>query len=144
MKKIIFLLFITCISIPALARDTKHLFEVQEALAANDAKERLGNEVKFYFGDQPHPAIERVVSQDIVANRKTNAFGKSDLNACQWVFLSAMLALRDAALQRGANAVVNIESFYDKNPVSDQERYECHAGNVVAGVALKGDLVVLK
>lgn len=144
MKKIIFLLLITCISIPALGRDTTHLFDVQEALAANDARGRLGNEVKFYFGDQPHSAIERVVSQDIVANRKTNAFGKSDLNACQWVFLSAMLALRDAALQRGANAVVNIESFYDKNPFSDRERYECHAGNVVAGVVLKGDLVVLK
>lgn len=128
----------------AAARDTSHMFNIEEALNANDARERLGSEVKFYFGDQAHPAVERSISKDVVANRKTNAFGKSDLNACQWVFLSSMLALRDAAIERGADAVVNIQSYYDKNAVSDRDNYECRAGNVVAGVALKGDLVKLK
>lgn len=131
------------VAMPGFARDSEHMFDIQSAMQANDAKNALGDEVKFYFGEQAHPEIERRVSE-VTANRKTNAFGKSDLKACEWVFLSAMLALRDAALDRGANAVVNIESYYDKNAVSDMEQYECHAGNVVAGVVLKGNLVKLK
>jgi uncharacterized protein YbjQ (UPF0145 family) len=119
------------------------MFDIEAALAANDAKNRLGNEVKFYFGDQSHPAVANTISE-VVANRKTNAFGKADLEACQWVFLSSLLALRDAALERGADAVVNVESYYDRTAVSDSERYECHAGDIAAGVVLKGELVKLK
>ncbi|MCW8194694.1 excinuclease ATPase subunit [Proteobacteria bacterium 005FR1] len=143
MRKVLVIAFAFVMAVPALARDTGHMFDIQEALAANDAQNRLGDEVKFYFGDQAHPGVARTISE-VVANRKTNAFGKGDLEACQWVFLSSMLALRDAALERGADAVVNIESYYDREAVSDAESYECHAGNVVAGVALKGDLVKLK
>lgn len=142
-KSIILALTLSLAMSTAFARDSAHMFSIQEALQVNDAQDKLGDKVTFYFGDQSHPAVERRVSE-VTANRKTNAFGKSDLEACQWVFLSSMLALRDAALDRGANAVVNIESFYDRKPVSDSEQYECHAGNVVAGVVLKGDLVKLK
>lgn len=143
MRKALVLALALAMTMPALARDSEHMFDIQEALAANDAKNRLGDQVKFYFGDQAHPSVARTISE-VVANRKTNAFGKGDLEACQWVFLSSMLALRDAALERGADAVINIESYYKKNAVSDAESFECHAGNVVAGVALKGDLVKLK
>jgi len=31
----------------------------------------------------------------IKTNRKTNAFAKSDEDACNWVFLSAMIALKE-------------------------------------------------
>jgi hypothetical protein len=41
----------------------------------------------------------------------------------------------------GANAVVNIVSFYQKNVMSSPTEFECHAGAVIAGVALKGDFV---
>lgn len=143
MKKVILVALTMFIAMPGFARDSANMFSIKEALAANGAKERLGDQVKFYFGDQSHPAVARKISQDWT-NQKTNAFGKSDLEACQWVFLSAMLALRDAALNRGADAVINIESYYDKQPVSDSEQFECHAGNVIAGVALRGDFVKLK
>jgi hypothetical protein len=143
MRKVLVTALALLATLPALARDTGHMFDIQNALAANDAKSRLGDQIAFYFGDQAHPAVARTISE-VVANRKTNAFGKSDLEACQWVFLSSLLALRDAALERGADAVVNIESYYDRKAVSDAENYECHAGNVVAGVVLKGDLVKLQ
>ncbi|MGQ9426497.1 excinuclease ATPase subunit [Gilvimarinus sp. F26214L] len=143
MRTIAVMLVALLAAAPAFARDSAHMLSIKDALAANDAKERLGDEVTFYFGDQGHPAVGQKMSE-LVANRKTNAFGKSDEEACNWVFLSSMLALRDSALQRGADAVVNIQSFYDKNAVSDNERFECHAGNVIAGVALKGTLVKFK
>ena len=43
-----------------------------------------------------------------------------------------------------ANAVTNIVSYYRKNEYSSKTDYECHAGAVVAGVALRGDLARLK
>lgn len=143
MSRAILIALTLFMAMPGFARDSEHMYSIQEALAANDAKASLGDQVKFYFGDQSHPPVARKMSRD-TTNQKTNAFGKSDLEACQWVFLSAMLALRDAALDRGADAVINIESYYDKNPVSDSRQFECHAGNVIAGVALRGDFVKLK
>ena len=38
-------------------------------------------------------------------------------------------------LQQGGNAVVNIESFYDRNARASTSEYECHAGALMAGVA---------
>ena len=32
-------------------------------------------------------------------------------------------------------------SYYKKNPYTSETQYECHAGNLIAGVALKGDIV---
>ncbi|MNP87455.1 hypothetical protein D3C76_1883610 [compost metagenome] len=48
--------------------------------------------------------------------------------------------MQDAARKVGANAVTNISSYYKRNERKDATTYECHAGAVMAGVALKGDL----
>jgi uncharacterized protein YbjQ (UPF0145 family) len=127
-------------SVPAHARDTRHMLPVASAMEAKDAQEKLDGSVKFYFGDQQTP---KVLAQfgDEVSNRKTNAFGKADVTACNWAFLSALVAFEKKAKALGANAVVNIRSFYKKNEVSSQTEFECHAGAVMAGVALKGDFV---
>jgi uncharacterized protein YbjQ (UPF0145 family) len=122
------------------ARDDKLFFKIAEALAAKDAQEKLDGSVKFFFGDQPHPKILTKLGSD-VSNLKTNAVGKSDERACHWVFQSTMIALQRRAQQLGANAVVNIISFYRKVPMSSATDFECHAGATIAGVALKGDFV---
>jgi uncharacterized protein YbjQ (UPF0145 family) len=75
-----------------------------------------------------------------VTNKKTNAFNKSDEAACEWVLQSALISLHEAAKNAGANAVTNIVSFYKRNERKDPTTYECHAGAIMAGVALKGDL----
>ncbi len=69
---------------------------------------------------------------------------KSDEKACNWAFLSAMIALRDRALNEGGNAVVNIKSNYKQNEMSSNTEFECHAGAIMSGVALKGTVVKLK
>ena len=125
---------------PAHARDDKLMFPIAPALEAKDAKEKLDGSVKFYFGNQQTPNIVTKLGTD-VTNQKTNAFGKSDEKACNWVFLSAMIQLDKRAKQLGANAVVNIVSYYQKNVMSSPTDFECHAGTVVAGVALRGDFV---
>ena len=125
------------------ARDTKHMMPIKDAMSSADFTEKLNAGVKFYFGDQPHgPVVKRF--GEFVSNKKTNAFGKSDDRACQWVLLSALLSLQDRALAEGGNAVINIKSYYKKNEVSSNTEYECHAGGIMAGVTLKGTVVKLQ
>lgn len=122
------------------ARDTKQLLPIAAALEAKDSKEKLDGSIKFFFGNQQHPKVLSKLGSD-VSNRKTNAFGKSDDKACHWAFLSAMVALEKRAGELGANAVVNIVSYYKKDAFSSPTEFECHAGALMAGVALKGDFV---
>ncbi|MBU3070647.1 hypothetical protein KOI40_12515 [Aestuariicella sp. G3-2] len=138
---IVFLSFLA-ISDVALARDDALFLSVQDAMNTPAAKEQLNQGVKFYFGDKAPGYVNAKGS--FVANRKTNAFNKSDEEACKWVFLSALVALRDRALAEGGNAVVNIHSFYKQNKYMSDSDYECHAGAIMAGVALKGTVVTLK
>lgn len=124
------------------ARDSKLLLPLRKGLEAKDSHERLDGTVKFFFGAQQHP---KVIARfgTYVANRKTNAVNKSDERACNWVFLSAVVSLERRAKQLGANAVVNIVSFYRGVPMSSTTEFECHAGNIVAGVALRGEFVTI-
>ena len=119
------------------ARDTRQQFDIATAIAAGKADGTLDGSVQFHFKGARTPTVtERLGPAN--TNRKTNAFGKSDGKACQWVFLGAMKALQAAARERGANAVIDLESNY-KNPVfTSATQYECGAGGLMAGVALKG------
>ena len=128
------------IGLPAHARDTRHLLPIAVAMETKDAQDKLDGSVKFYFGDQSAPQVLTMLGSD-VSNRKTNAFGKSDEKACNWAFLSAMVALEKRAQQMGANAVINIVSYYNKKVMSSATEFECHAGAIMAGVALKGEFV---
>jgi len=144
MKKItcstVLLLVALSVTSPAHARDTKYLLPIEPALAVKDAQDKLDGSVKFFFGNQETPKILTKLSTDIT-NQKTNAVGKSDEKACNWVFLSAMVQLEKRAKQLGANAVVNIVSYYQKNVMSSPTEFECHAGAIMAGVALRGEFV---
>jgi uncharacterized protein YbjQ (UPF0145 family) len=127
----------------AQARDTKLMLPLSEAMSDNDAKSRLGDSVKFYFGNQPTPhVLERLGTGK--TNQKTNSFAKSPEKACDWAFLSAMLSLKKRAAELGANAVINIVSNYKNEEMASDTQYECHDGAFVSGVALKGEFVKLK
>ena len=144
MKKLTISMAVLSLSLAAIwpvsARDTKHILPIAAAMANKDAGEKLDGSVKFFFGKQEYPKIITKLGTD-VSNRKTNAVAKSDEKACNWAFLSAMIALERRAKQLGANAVVNIVSYYQKVEMSSTTDFECHAGAVVAGVALKGEFV---
>lgn len=131
------------ISGPALSRDTKHLLSIEQAMASEDFQDRLDPSIGFYFADQAHPPVKESKG-NFVSNKKTNAFNKSDEEACQWVLLSALLSFQDRVRAEGGNAVVNLESYYKKNTYRSDTQYECHAGAIIAGVALRGDVVTLE
>ncbi|AGW95094.1 hypothetical protein [Cupriavidus sp. DF5525] len=125
------------LSAPAHARDTKYMMPLQEVLDMPEAKEKLDDSFRFYLSGQKTPKVLQRMDSG-VSNRKTNGVGKSDEDGCRWAALSALIALQDTAKSQGANAVIDIVSYYKKNEVASPTDYECHAGAVVVGVALKG------
>lgn len=129
-------------STPTLAADRTVFLPLQPAIEAAQAAGKIDGSVKFYLaGTGPKG---KVLEAGVVTNRKTNAFAKKDAEACLWVAQSAVIALHEAAKKAGANAVTNIVSYYRKNEYSSKTDYECHAGAMVAGVALRGDLSIVK
>jgi uncharacterized protein YbjQ (UPF0145 family) len=140
MKKMLFVAGLLAASFSATAADKMLKFPIADALAANDAQSRLGDSVKFYFADQPTPKVLSKITSDKTSQR-TNGFGKSADKACNWVFLSAMLALQKRAHEVGANAVINIVSNFKDVEMASQTEFECADGAIMAGVALKGDFV---
>ncbi|WP_431855377.1 hypothetical protein [Azospirillum sp.] len=133
---------ILCAGMPAQARDTRHMFPVDAALATAAAQEKLDKGVKLYFGKQKHPKAAKDFGE-WATNKKTNAFNKSDREACEWAFLSAVLELQERARKQGGNAVINIKSNYKNTETVSDAEYMCGAGGLMAGVALKGTVVKL-
>ncbi|WP_137190769.1 excinuclease ATPase subunit [Stenotrophomonas rhizophila] len=127
----------------AQARDTRveqSLRELVNSQAARDAG--IDGSVRFYLAGEKVNVQQRL-GED-VTNKKTNAANKSDEEACRWVALSALRALQDGAKSRNANAVVDIVSYYKKNEFKSTSNYECYAGTLMAGVALKGTYAKVK
>lgn len=126
----------------ASARNDMLKLPIEGAMVANDAQDRLGGSVKFFFAGQPTPEVESKIITDKTSQR-TNGFGKSAEKACNYVFLSAMLQLKKRAEDVGADAVINIVSNFNNVEFASATEFECADGALMAGVALKGDFVRL-
>jgi len=130
--------------IPAQAADRLVYQPLQDAVKAALAAGKIDDSVQFYLAGTRPARKADIIQRGVVTNKKTNAFAKKDESACLHVAQSAIIALHQSAKQAGANAVVNIVSYFRKKEYSSATNYECHAGNVVAGVALRGDFAKLK
>ena len=130
-----------CVS-GAMARDNVVTFPIAGVMGQSQNSSRLEG-VQFFFGDQPHPVIAQNFGE-FPTNKKTNAFNKSDKEACEWAFLSALLSLHQRALSLGGNAVTNIRGNYKNTPFSSTTEFQCGAGATVAGVTLTGTVVKLQ
>lgn len=125
----------------ALSRDDVVTFPIADVLSQPQHSSRLEG-VKFFFGDQAHPAIARSFGE-YQSNKKTNAFNKSDKQACEWVFMSALLSLHQRAVSQGGDAVVEVKGYYKKIPFSSATMFQCGVGATIAGVTLTGTVVKL-
>lgn len=121
----------------AFARDTVLHIPLADVLAMPEAKEKLDPSFKFFLAGQETPPVTKRFRTD-VSNPKTNGFGKSDDFGCKWAALSALINLQNTAKREGANAVIDIVSYYKKNEYKSATDFECHAGAFVIGVALRG------
>jgi hypothetical protein len=136
------ILGLMCVATIADARDDRLRLPLADVLNSPDARSKLDPGVQLYFGRQPYAAPVRRLSVT-TANKKTNFFNKTDQEGCNWVFLSAVRSLQEYAHKMGGNAVVGIVSMYKNQEFVSETHYECGAGNVVGGVALRGEVVLL-
>lgn len=58
-----------------------------------------------------------MIQKGAVTNPKTNAVNKTDKEACQWVFLSAVKRFQDQAVAKGVTKVGNLVSYYKKKNI---------------------------
>lgn len=126
----------------AHGRNVELMVPIADALAATDVKDRPTGAVKFYFAKEKSPEVVKNLGT-YVATPRTGAGGLSDQRACHEAFLWTLVDLEKRALRAGANAVVNIVSYYQKKERPSTTEFECHVGNVIVTVWLRGDLVRL-
>lgn len=134
--------FTVLLSSSALARDNHQMLPIQAAMDAPAAQGKLDKSIRLFFADQSHPNILQEMG-DFSTSKKTNSFGKSASEACNWAFLSAMLTLQERARQEGGNAVINIKSNYKNIETASSTDFMCGDGAFVSGVAFKGKVVKL-
>lgn len=128
----------------AVARDDRLMFPVKDALAKGQTtKDKIDPGIRLYFGKQKTPAVEKKVGE-WTSNKKTNAANKSDQEACEIAFVSAVISLQERAKKEGGDAVINIKSVYKNENVENDTEFLCGAGTFVSGVALRGTVVTLK
>ena len=127
--------------VSAQAADQMHDFNFQEAVSRAVADGTLDGSVKFYLAGTK--AGGKVIQKGLVTNKKTNGFAKSAETSCDHVLRSALIQFQNTAKAKGANAVINIVSFYKSNETKCSTTYQCAKGMAVAGVALKGDIAKL-
>ncbi|MFT7053431.1 MAG: hypothetical protein ACJAU1_000987 [Psychromonas sp.] len=140
MKKYLLLIVLLFHTGFSFARDDVKDYSVEESMSIAKVSSAIGEGVRFYFGNQAYGKVLQSFGE-FQSNKKTNAFGKSDKEACQWAFASAMKSLKQRAEKEGGNAVVNIKSNYKDNLTSSNTSFKCGAGAVMAGVTLVGDVV---
>ena len=126
----------------ASARTTFHELDVARAKTEGTGHEKLLDIPVFMAGEK-----HRDVAKDLGgfrSNRRTNASNKTDEEACQIAFLSALIQLQSRARDLGADAVVDVSSITRDEPFASATQYRCAAGSLVANVALEGRMVKLK
>lgn len=126
----------------AAGRDEHINFPIADVLNNPEFKDKLPAGVRYYFGSQK-AKVSRSLGETHT-NKKTSSFKKSDKTACEWAMLSALIAIGEDAKSRGGNAVIGIKSNYKGNETVSNDTYVCGAGGIMAGVALKGTVAVVR
>jgi uncharacterized protein YbjQ (UPF0145 family) len=126
------------VALQANAADNIVQVPLQDVLNAPEAKDAgIDGSVRFYLAGAETPAGVQRMGDDI-ANKKTNAVGKSDQTSCTRAMLSVLLAFQQSAKRKGANAVVDMVSYYKRNEARNPTTFECHVGSLMTSVAMKG------
>ncbi len=137
MKKLLVLAGVCALALNLSARDDVHHFSIEEALSSPKAKGVLDPNIKLSFGSGTKGNI---IKSGLTANKKTNAFNKSDKEACEWAFLSAVKTFQERAVKEGGTKVINLTGYYKKKAFDSKTQFQCGAGALMAGVTLKGDI----
>ena len=125
-------------------RDEHLRFPIQRALEKGQSyRTKLEPDIRLFFGSEKTPRVVRRFAA-FTANTKSNAVGRSDQEACDIAFISALALLQEHARREGGDAVVGIKSVYRGENSASATDYVCGAGNIMVGVTLEGTVVRLR
>jgi uncharacterized protein YbjQ (UPF0145 family) len=124
---------------PAQARNNKYLLSIKAALESTEVHEKSDGSVKFFFGKQPTPAVVTNLGTATFHGR-INKRRSDDVKARNAAFLAALEDFQKRAKKAGANAVINVISYYKNVEMASPTEFECHAG-AAAHAILRGNLV---
>ena len=144
MKRAIGLCLCLClVAIPlvASARTTERFLPAKKAADGALGRQKL-NRIAFYMRGQSHRPVKHELGQWSVVG-KTQAVLRSDEEACEVAFLSALASLQERARSEGGTALVRIDSVTRGKDTTSSTDYRCLVGATVAHVGLRGDVVVL-
>ncbi len=99
--------------------------------------------VALYFGDQPHPAVVTQLGEVTKSShppRKT----ATEVEICNATLADALRQLTNAAHDRGANAVINIKTWFHSTVSKDANNYTCGVSGVSAALRVSGELVTIE
>lgn len=122
---------------PVDARNDKHLLPINDAMQSAN----VDGSVRFYFAKQKAPAVAKRLGSSSV-HGKVSTRPERDEESCKAAFREALAALQKRANKAGADAVVNIVSYYRNETTSSANEFQCNAG-AAAHVMLRGELVQL-
>lgn len=137
--KVLFLSFLF-IGFNVKAADDLMTFDFSSVVERGYAEGILDENIHFILKGNTNPAIDKNFGE-FATNKKTNGFGKSDKESCDWALLSALKQLQAKAQSMEADYVINIISNFKSKEYQDSEQYQCGAGFLMSGVALKADIV---
>jgi uncharacterized protein YbjQ (UPF0145 family) len=127
----------------AQRQDAINVFQVG-AVRDNPDLTSQTNGVRLYFAGERTPGIQRRIQNNVTTSQRARKSGRSAEWACERALMNSLIRLSTAAQNAGANAVINIRSNWDNRPYANGSEYECAIGRMMAGVALKGDIVNLR
>jgi len=139
----------TVVSLSAFARNTEHVYPINDVLRKNSTRQAVGTDVFLHFG-LPLPEKEWEVKGEVLAHSNVRPYknfaGKtvslSDEEACSEAFKNALADLTRQVRGSGATGLVGIVSHYNGIEKSHPSGYECHAGYTRVEVHLKARAAV--
>ena len=135
------LIFSVLVATRAYSRDDKYVLPIKAALDSAEPRQKPDGSVKFFFGKESTPAIASSLGS-VKPHGKARTRRSDDMKACNVAFLAALMDFEQRAKKAGANAVVNIVSYYKNVEMASATEFECHAG-AAAHAILRGDLIKL-
>lgn len=119
------------------ARNVEYTLALDEVLRMPEAESELDGQVRFYLSGQSHSPIVLRHSEEVVT-AKIRGAGEEEIETCKRAALKALVEYQRKARKMGANAIVDLVSYFDEKVFISPAQFECHAGSRTVVVVFKG------
>ncbi|MDR1855127.1 MAG: hypothetical protein LBR05_09530 [Azoarcus sp.] len=147
MKKLLALAMLASLSIPAAGQSGDPYLPFQPVVAAAVSDGQLDGSVKFFLrGQTPANGVKEIFPEAVYDKPAgTQVINISINRACATALRRVLASFEGYAKQFGANAVIDIVSFYDQKHYEDANNFWCHQENTGTYVVkLRGKPAIIK